>query len=37
MQQQITKVTIPDDLTFTDLHLARDNDGSVIFDWAVIE
>lgn len=37
MQQQMAKVAIPDDLTFSDLHLARDLDGSVSFDWAVIE
>jgi hypothetical protein len=37
MQQQMAKVAIPDDLTFSDLHLARDPDGSVSFDWAVIE
>lgn len=37
MQQQMTKVAIPDDLDFSDLRLARDPDGSVSFDWAVIE
>lgn len=37
MQQQMAKVAIPDDLTFSDLHVARDADGSVSFDWAVIE
>lgn len=37
MQQQMSKVAIPDDLDFSDLRLARDPDGSVSFDWAVIE
>jgi len=37
MQQQMAKVAIPDDLNFSDLRLARDPDGSVSFDWAVIE
>ena len=37
MQQQMAKVAIPDDLTFSDLHLSRDPDGGVSFDWAVIE
>jgi hypothetical protein len=37
MQQQMAKIAIPDDLTFSDLHLVRDLDGSVSFDWAVIE
>lgn len=37
MQQQMTKVAIPNDLNFSDLRLARDPDGSVSFDWAVIE
>lgn len=37
MQQQMAEVVIPDDLTFSDLHLSRDPDGSVSFDWAVIE
>ena len=37
MQQQITKISIPDNLAFSDLHLSRDSDGSVSFDWAVIE
>ena len=35
MQQQVAKVAIPDDLTFSDLRLSRDPDGSVSFDWAV--
>jgi hypothetical protein len=37
MQQQMAKVAIPDDLDFSDLRLARDPDGSVSFDWDVIE
>ncbi len=37
MQQQMAKVAIPDDLDFSDLRLARDPDGGVSFDWAVIE
>lgn len=37
MQQQMAKVAIPDDLDFSDLNLARESDGSVSFDWAVIE
>jgi hypothetical protein len=37
MQQQLTRLAIPDDLTFSDLRLARDADGAVSFDWSVIE
>ncbi|AQZ95447.1 hypothetical protein BVH74_12110 [Halopseudomonas phragmitis] len=37
MQQQLTRVAIPDDIEFSDLKLARDPDGAVSFDWAVIE
>ena len=37
MRQQLTNVAIPDDLTFSDLHLSRDPDGRVSCDWAVIE
>lgn len=37
MQQQMTKVAIPDDLNFSDLRLARDPDGGVSFDWNVVE
>lgn len=37
MQQQITKIAIPDELEFSELNLARDSDGHVSFDWAVIE
>lgn len=36
MQQQMTKIAIPDDVDFADLRLARDADGDVSFDWAVI-
>lgn len=37
MQQQLARVAIPDDIEFAALHLARDADGAVSFDWAVIE
>lgn len=37
MQQQLTRVAIPEGLDFADLRLARDPDGAVSFDWAVIE
>jgi len=37
MAQQLATVAIPDDLDFSALHLARDHDGSVSFDWAVVE
>lgn len=37
MQQQMAKIAIPDDLTFADLNLSRESDGSVSFDWRVIE
>lgn len=37
MKQQIARVNIPDDLDFSDLRLARDPDGSVSFDWDVVE
>lgn len=37
MQQQLTRLAIPDDIEFAALHLARDADGAVSFDWAVIE
>lgn len=36
MEQQMAKVSILDDLDFSDLRLARDPDGSVSFDWDVI-
>lgn len=32
-----TKISIPDSLNFSDLRLTRDADGSVSFDWSVIE
>lgn len=32
-----TNITIPDDLAFADLKLARDVDGAVSFDWTPIE
>jgi hypothetical protein len=37
MRQQMTQVAIPDDLEFSDLRLSREPDGSVSFDWRVIE
>ncbi len=37
MHNQLANVAIPDDLNFSDLRLARDPDGSVSMDWAVIE
>lgn len=37
MQQQITKITIPDGLDFADLKLSRESDGAVSFDLAVIK
>lgn len=37
MQQQMATISIPDDVRFSDLHLGREPDGSVSFDWAVIE
>jgi len=37
MQQQLARVTIPEDMEFADLHLTREADGSVSFDWDVIE
>lgn len=37
MQQQMARVVIPDDLEFSDLRLSRDPDGSVTFDWSVIQ
>lgn len=37
MQQQLTRLAIPDDIEFSALRLARDADGAVSFDWAVIE
>jgi len=37
MQQQLARVAIPEGLDFADLHLAREADGGVSFDWSVIE
>lgn len=37
MQQQLTRIAIPDDVEFSDLRLQRDADGSVSFDLSVIE
>ena len=37
MQQQLTRVAIPEGLDFADLRLERDADGAVSFDWDVIE
>lgn len=37
MQQQATKIAIPDGLDFSQLQLARSPDGGVSFDWAPIE
>lgn len=37
MQQQLARVTIPDDVKFSDLNLSRDAGGAVMFDWAPIE
>lgn len=31
------EITIPDDITFSDLHLAYSEDGCVLFDTGVIE
>lgn len=33
----LTKITIPDTVDFSDLHLSRDNDGAVSFDWQPLE
>lgn len=37
MQQQLVRIAIPEGLDFADLHLSREVDGSVSFDWGVIE
>ncbi|EAS8533980.1 hypothetical protein EHZ41_21895 [Salmonella enterica] len=37
MRQQMTRLAIPDNLDFSDLHLIREPDGSVSFDWAIVE
>lgn len=36
MTQQLTHAIIPPDVTFADLRLSRDADGSVSLDWAPI-
>lgn len=36
MQQQLTKISIPDGIDFADLKLTRDADGHVSFDWTPI-
>ncbi len=35
--KMLAQITIPDDVRFSDLHLARDADGMVYFDWRPIE
>lgn len=37
MQRSLAKIAIPEGLDFSDLKLAREADGSVSFDWSVIE
>lgn len=37
MQQQLVRVAIPEGLDFADLRLSREPNGSVSFDWRVIE
>jgi hypothetical protein len=37
MQQQLTRLAIPDDIHFADLRLCRDSDGEVSFDWTPVE
>lgn len=37
MQQQLTRLEIPEGVAFSDLRMARDPDGHVSFDWGVIE
>jgi len=37
MQQQLVRIAIPEGLDFADLRLSREADGSVSFDWQVIE
>ncbi len=36
-QQQLTRIVIPEGITFASLRLARDPDGALSFDWAPIE
>lgn len=37
MQQQLTKIAIPDGVPFSSLRLGRDADGAISFDWSPIE
>lgn len=37
MSQQQTRVLVPDNVEFADLHLTRGADGAVSFDWGPIE
>lgn len=37
MQRQLAQITIPDDVKFSDLNLARDPDGALSFNWEPIE
>lgn len=37
VEAQMQKIIIPAGLQFADLKLARDSDGSVSFDWEVVE
>lgn len=37
MEHESTNVVIPDDVTFSDLRLARDANGRLSFNWAPIE
>jgi len=37
MQKQATTIAIPDNMKFADLRLTLESDGSVSFDWDVIE
>ncbi|ELQ8318149.1 hypothetical protein B382_19830 [Stutzerimonas stutzeri B1SMN1] len=37
MEQRLARVAIPDDLSFSDLQLTREPDGSVSFNWWVVE
>lgn len=35
--KMLARITIPDDVRFSDLRLARDADGMISFDWSPIE
>ena len=37
MQQRLMQLKVPEDISFSDLNLARDPDGNVSFDMSVIE